>query len=311
MPYSPGTSSAVGRFFPIVTATLLALNPGFVRDAAGQAQPAPPKETTAKKAPTKPEPSRPPAVKASPAKPAETPIAVPQPDTIPRRIAPVPMEVFAAEPDAASAAASDKPEEPSACWLRVADRIAVIEPLPSLSGPGDCGATDVVRLEAIIQPDKSRVAMTPPATLRCSMAEALATWVRDDLTATVAQLGSAPRALDNYASYDCRGRNRVAGARISEHGLANAIDIRGVHLSNGKFAEFTDRNLAREFREAVRKTVCSRFTTVLGPGSDGHHETHIHMDLAERRGGYRLCQWNVLDPASDVPLPRPRPPEAP
>ncbi len=44
----------------------------------------------------------------------------------------------------------------------------------------------------------------------------LAHWVRDDLTATTAQLGSAPRALDNYASYDCRGRNRVAGAKLAQ-----------------------------------------------------------------------------------------------
>ncbi|MFZ5692351.1 MAG: extensin family protein [Pseudomonadota bacterium] len=240
--------------------------------------------------------------------------AAPKPDTVPRRIAPVPMEAFAAEADANAGAAGEPvsagPQEPSACQIRVADKIAVIEPLPSFGGPGDCGATDVVRLQAIIQPDKSQVAVSPPATMRCSMAEALATWVREDLTATTAQLGSTPRALDNYASYDCRGRNRVAGARISEHGLANAIDVRGVHLANGRFAEFTDRRISREFREAVRKSVCARFTTVLGPGSDGHHETHIHMDLAERRGGYRLCQWNVLDPAGEVPLPRPRPKEA-
>ena len=75
----------------------------------------------------------------------------------------------------------------------------------------------------------------------------------------MSQLGSPPRALDNYASYDCRGRNRVAGARISEHGLANAIDIRGVHLANGRFAEFTDRKLDREFREAVRKMLPKNF----------------------------------------------------
>lgn len=239
---------------------------------------------------------------------------MPQPDTVPRRIAPVPMEAFAAEADPTApgeAANAGKPEEPSACQIRVADKIAVIEPLPSFGGPGDCGATDVVRLEAIIQPDKSQVAVSPPATMRCTMAEALAAWVREDLTATTAQLGSTLRALDNYASYDCRGRNRVAGARISEHGLANAIDVRGVQLANGRFAEFTDRRISREFREAVRKSACARFTTVLGPGSDGHHETHIHMDLAERRGGYRLCQWNVLDPADEVPLPRPRPKEAP
>ena len=55
-----------------------------------------------------------------------------------------------------------------------------------------------------------------------------------------------------------------------------------------------------------------RFSTVLGPGSDGYHENHIHVDLAERRGGYRMCQWDVREPdeelgAAAVPLPKPRP----
>jgi hypothetical protein len=49
---------------------------------------------------------------------------------------------------------------------------------------------------------------------------------------------------------------------------------------------------------------------VLGPGSDGYHEEHIHLDLAERSHGYRICQWNIIDQetiAAAVPLPRPRP----
>jgi hypothetical protein len=303
----------VGRFLPILFA-MIALS--LAQQAQAQAVP-PSKDARPKADSKKLDRSKPDSVPSAPASPtrskrAPAPAAMPQADTIPARIAPVPMEDFAAEPDpqAPSETASAKPEEPSACQIRIADRIAVIEPLPSLAGPGDCGANDVVRLEAIIQSDKSRVTLSPPATMRCTMAEALAHWVRDDLTATTAQLGSAPRALDNYASYDCRGRNRVAGARISQHGLANAIDVRGVQLANGRFASFTDRKLDREFRETVRKTICGRFTTVLGPGSDGHHEDHIHMDLAERRGGYRLCQWNVLDPANEVPLPRPRPKEA-
>jgi hypothetical protein len=219
------------------------------------------------------------------------------------------MEAFAADPEPVPL--PDALAGPSVCQLRIGGEIAVIEAQPPLIGPGDCGATDVVKLEAIILKDKSHVAVTPPATLRCSMAEALANWVREDVTAAVAGIGTTIRALDNYASFDCRGRNRVAGAKISEHGIANAIDIRGLALANGKFAGLTDRNIPKDFRETVKKSVCARFTTVLGPGSDGHHETHIHMDLAERRGGYRLCQWDVLEPVPDVPLPRPRPPEAP
>jgi hypothetical protein len=32
---------------------------------------------------------------------------------------------------------------------------------------------------------------------------------------------------------------------------------------------------------------------VLGPGSDGYHEEHIHLDLAERSHATKLCQWEV------------------
>jgi hypothetical protein len=37
----------------------------------------------------------------------------------------------------------------------------------------------------------------------------------------------------------------------------------------------------------------------------------VHVDLAERRGDYRICEWDVREPADDtVPLPRPRPIDA-
>jgi hypothetical protein len=52
---------------------------------------------------------------------------------------------------------------------------------------------------------------------------------------------------------------------------------------------------------------------VLGPGSDGYHEDHIHLDLMERHNDYRICQWNVWDPLPAVApmLPASRPEEAP
>src|SRR6185312_7385988 len=125
----------------------------------------------------------------------------------------------------------------------------------------------------------------------------------------------------NYDSYECRGRNRVVGAKISEHGKGNAIDVRAFHLSDGRRIELTDAKADKPLREALRQEVCGRFTTVLGPGSDGYHEGHIHLDLAERHGGYRICEWDVREPpavvaavsadteiaAVNVPLPPPRP----
>jgi hypothetical protein len=196
--------------------------------------------------------------------------------------------------------------------------LAIAAPLQTLDGPGDCAVTDAVRLEAVVMPDGNRVALNPPATLRCSMAEAIVRWVREDLADAALTLGAPLRGLDNYASYHCRGRNNIVGAQLSEHGKANALDIRLVRLADGRRIGLTDQHVARDFRERMRRDACQRFSTVLGPGSDGYHEDHVHVDLQERpRGRFAMCQWQVLDPpppppaeadgSEKVPLPPPRP----
>jgi hypothetical protein len=231
---------------------------------------------------------------------AATPVAIAGDIPLPRP-RPIPL---APAPEAATV-----PAEPSACQIRLAADRAVFAPLPPLTGPGGCGATDVVRLDAILMPNHERVALAPPPTLRCSMAEAVADWVRDDIAVAAGGLGAPLKAIENYDSYDCRGQNRIVGARLSEHGKANALDIRSVKLANGKVFLLTERTVARDFRERMRLSACARFKTVLGPGSDGYHEEHIHVDLAERRNDYRICQWDIRDPveAGEIPLPRPRP----
>ncbi|MGC2437621.1 MAG: extensin family protein [Pseudolabrys sp.] len=125
------------------------------------------------------------------------------------------------------------------------------------------------------------------------------------------QTGAGP-ALHAYDDFECRGRNRVAGAKLSEHGKGNAVDLRSFVLADGRVLTLTDVTVAKDFRDELRDSACHRFTTVLGPGSDSSHESHIHLDLIERRGGYRMCQWDVRPPpitevASRVPLPLPRP----
>ena len=83
--------------------------------------------------------------------------------------------------------------------------------------------------------------------------------------------------------------------------------FRALHRLRNDLTALAER--AGEPGERLRTATCSRFTTVLGPGSDGYHENHIHMDLAERTRGYRMCQWDVLEPSVlvNVPLPVPRP----
>jgi hypothetical protein len=201
----------------------------------------------------------------------------------------------------------------SACRLALTDAIAVAPSIPDIHGAGGCGGDDLVRLEAVVLPDKRQVALKPPATLRCAMASQIADWVRTDVAPLALSLGSVISVLDNFDSFECRGRNRVVGAPLSEHGRANALDVRAFKLANGQSISLTDRTASREVRENVLHSVCARFTTVLGPGSDGYHEDHIHLDLMQRRNNYKICQWYVWDAMPQIAplLPAERPDEAP
>jgi hypothetical protein len=242
-------------------------------------------------------------------RPAEAPAAAePGKEATKEETKQVPTEADKPAEQAAPAAA-----QPSACRQALTEDIAIAPAIPDIHGPGGCGGEDLVRLEAIVLPDKHRVAVTPPAPLRCKMATAIAEWVRTDVVALAEKLGSEPSTLDNYDSYECRGFNRIPGAHLSEHGRANALDVRGIKLANGRSIELTDRTVSRDVRESVRQSVCARFMTVLGPDSDWYHEEHIHLDLAERRNNYKICQWDVLDPLPQVAplMPEERPDDAP
>ena len=222
--------------------------------------------------------------------------------------------------DGKPAPEADKPAEhpalapqPSACRLALSDAIAIAPSIPDIHGAGGCGGEDLVRLEAVVLADKHLVAVKPAAILRCAMASAIADWVRTDIAPLAASLGSIVTDLDNFDSFECRGRNRIVGAPLSEHGRANALDVRSFKLADGRSISLTDRTVPRDLREHVLHSVCARFSTVLGPGSDWYHEDHIHLDLMSRHNDYRICQWNVWDPLPPVAplLPAGRPDQAP
>jgi hypothetical protein len=236
---------------------------------------------------------------------------------IPQQVAP-PQEAFASQPEKET----EGPPAPSDCDLRLG-KVAVFRQLAALIAPGECGAQDAVLLESVILLDQSKVAIAPPATLRCSMAEAVAQWIREDVAPAAAKLGAPPRELENMGSYECRGRNRVSGATLSEHGRADALDVRGFKLANKETVVLADPKVSKAFRDAIRASACARFSTVLGPGSDAEHAEHVHLDLIQRRNNFKMCQWDVREPPGppeaaaqakgapipidEVPLPVPRP----
>src|SRR5258708_1363188 len=226
--------------------------------------------------------------------PKSRPAEAPVPDDKPARQRPA--EADKPAPDA-------PPVQPafSACRLALTESIAIAPSIPPINGADGCGGDDLVRLEAVVLPDnKGLVAVKPAAVLRCAMASAIADWIRTDMAPLAEAQGTRLSDLDNFDSFECRGRNRVVSARLSEHGRANALDVRALKLASGASISLTDRTVPPEVRENVLHSVCARFTTVLGPGSDGYHEDHIHLDLDERHNRYRICQWDVFGPLRQV-----------
>lgn len=219
----------------------------------------------------------------------------------------------AAGPDFNSAEVTS---QPTACDQSLG-KIAVFTPLPRLIGPDQCGGRDMVSLEAVWLADGAHVDIKPAPALTCGMATAFAGWLRDDVAPHLTPLASELHAVENYDDYECRSRNRIVGAKPSNHGNGIAIDVRSLTLADGRRIELTDVTADKPLRQALRDSACARFSTVLGPGAP-YHDSHIHLDVAQRSHGYRICEWDVREPpptvvasvlidGKPIPLPPPRP----
>lgn len=192
----------------------------------------------------------------------------------------------------------------AACYARHLVKLTpFIQQSAAIEGKGICGIDRPLRVSAL--EDGSISLGSRALVLSCPMTAALEAWVRNSvMPAALARYGSPVVEIRNFGTYNCRGRNNIPGARLSEHAFANAFDFAGARLANGYvvtvkqgwYGSVSDRAFLRE----ITAGACGPFNTVLGPGSDAQHGNHLHLDLAHHnaRGTYRYCK-----PRPDVPAP--------
>ncbi len=165
------------------------------------------------------------------------------------------------------------------CLAQLSADGARYTPLPDHVYTSQCSALNAVQLTDIGMPVTNLGPMT------CPLADALTRWTRDATQkAAVAWLDSPVTRIESFGTYSCRPINNVPGARLSEHGLANAVDISGFVLANGRritvLGDWTGPDPdARNFLHAVHDAGCRRFHVVLGPDANALHRNHFHFDM--------------------------------
>jgi hypothetical protein len=172
---------------------------------------------------------------------------------------------------------------------------AYIKPVPEIKGPRVCGLTYPFKVSALAG---GTVPISTPVPLSCSMIPALDNWVREKIQpAAYMHFGMPVIELKVMGSYNCRTMNHRKGASLSEHSFANALDVSGFTLLDGRTIILKrDWNRGTEaektFLRDVHGGACDYFKTVLGPGSDSSHADHFHLDLRmhDPRGTRHVCK---------------------
>ena len=166
--------------------------------------------------------------------------------------------------------------------------------LPPRDAAGQCGYQDGIRLRSGGALD---IAYRPTGLgTSCPVAAALALWEWNVVqAAAIEHLGSKVAAIDHFGSYNCRRIYGRSEGSWSEHSTANAVDIAGFRLEDGRrltiIGDWDDRGGKGRFLRAVRDGACPLFATVLSPDYNAAHRDHLHFDQAERGAmGWRGCR---------------------
>ncbi|WP_427024226.1 extensin family protein [Aureimonas ureilytica] len=154
---------------------------------------------------------------------------------------------------------------------------------------GQCGVLRPVSIRKL----SSGVSVEPGTTFLCRTALALDIWVSEGVepAAKAEFAGARVKALSQASTYVCRAR--ASESRISEHSRGSAIDIAGFELSDGRKVpvDATRPGTPEDrFAARVRRAACGPFRTVLGPGTDSDHGTHLHLDIAARSRDATYCR---------------------
>lgn len=167
-----------------------------------------------------------------------------------------------------------------ACLTDLARQDVRYSALPDRDFGGGCQVIGAVQLIDIGVP------VTNLTALRCGLADAFVGWARHAVAPAAHQmLGSDLVRIESMGSYACRHviGSAAAAGKLSGHAIANAVDIAGFVLEDGRRITIerdwrSPDPAVRAFLQTIHASACRRFGTVLGPDYNAAHYNHLHLE---------------------------------
>ncbi|RJX81412.1 extensin family protein [Pseudomonas sp. LS-2] len=154
------------------------------------------------------------------------------------------------------------------------------------SGPdAKCPLTNTLRIQG------GAVALSSSFLSSCPLAVAYALFDIHALQPAAQEVfGQKVTQIDHLGSFACRNVYNRSEGRLSQHASANALDIAGFRLADGRrisvLKDWKDDGDDGRFLKLVRDGACRQFNTVLGPDYNAAHRNHFHVDM----GRWRVCR---------------------
>ncbi|MHC8399385.1 extensin-like domain-containing protein [Pseudomonas sp. MDT1-17] len=135
------------------------------------------------------------------------------------------------------------------------------------------------------------VALSSSFLASCRLAVSFALFEHHALQpAAQAVYGQAVTRVDHLGSFACRNVYSRENGRRSQHASADALDIAGFRLANGRsinvLKDWPKNNQDAQFLRQVRDGACDMFSVVLSPDYNAAHRNHFHVDV----GPWWVCR---------------------
>ena len=159
-----------------------------------------------------------------------------------------------------------------------------LQPRAGRSGCGWSSAVHVVSSSGVTLRGK------PPWAMRCPLAAGAHIWLTSADHRARQILGTGLARMHHAGTYSCRRMYNRSSGPMSQHAYANAWDVTGFELADGRVISVEKHWHApgplRDFLRAVRNDACNVFRVVLGPEYNEQHRDHLHVDM----GGGSRCR---------------------